>query len=275
MVLFLGVAWFFLGLIVGSFLNVVILRYHTGRTVRGRSLCLSCGATLRPRELIPVVSYLMQRGRCRLCGSRVSPQYPLVEIMGGVLFVVVYLKALPLASAATVLLAGMLLIVIGVYDVRHKIIPDTFVYALSALGILTLFVRPDLSLAVPGAAAVLAGPLFALPFLALSLLSSGRWMGLGDAKLALALGWLLGVGESVTAFLFSFWIGTVAVASIAIAGLLARALGIKKLFPGEKPLTMGTEVPFAPFLIAGASLAYAFSLDGAEIIAALSSHTPL
>ena len=266
----LGIAWFSFGLIVGSFLNVVIFRYHTGRTVRGRSACLSCGHTLRPIELIPVISYLFQKGKCRSCGSRVSFQYPLVEIMGGLLFLGVYAQTLPVVSTAVALVAGSLLIVIGVYDVRHKIIPDAFVYALAALGLGALFLGPDLRLVTPSLLAILAGPLFALPFLALSLISSGRWMGLGDAKLALPLGWLLGAGESVTAFMLAFWIGTVAVASAALARTLARAFSLGKLFPEGKTLTMETEVPFAPFLIAGAVVAHALSLSGAELLALFS-----
>lgn len=275
MAFLLGLAWSSLGLIVGSFLNVVLLRYHTGRTVRGRSSCLSCGKRLEPHELIPVVSYLLQCGRCRSCGSRISPQYPVVEMGTGLLFLGVYLLGLPAVSALTTLVAGALLILIGVYDVRHKIIPDVFVYLLSALGALSLFIRPDLSVAVPDTVAVLAGPLFALPFLVLSLVSSGRWMGLGDAKLALALGWLLGAGESVTAFLLSFWIGTVAVGSVAFARALVRTLGAQELFSDGKALTMETEVPFAPFLILGAVIAYALALDGMELLSLFSAHSLL
>ncbi len=265
-----GAAWCSLGLIVGSFLNVVILRYNTGRTIGGRSACLSCGEALRARELIPVISYFLQRGRCRSCGSGVSAQYPIVEALGGVLFLGVYLINLPPVAAVLALAVGALLIVIGVYDVLHKIIPDQFVYALATLGALSLFVRPDLSLALPDASTALAGPLFALPFLALFLLSSGRWMGLGDAKLALALGWLLGAGESVAAFLLSFWIGAAVVVSLVLARAVGRALRLTKLFPEGKALTMESEVPFAPFLILGAVIAFLFSLDGVELLGVLS-----
>jgi prepilin signal peptidase PulO-like enzyme (type II secretory pathway) len=122
---------------------------------------------------------------------------------------------------------------------------------------------------------MLAGPLFALPFLFLSLVSGGRWMGLGDAKLTLALGWLLGAGESVTAFLLSFWIGTVVVVSITIARATGRVLGFTELLPSQKTLTMKTEVPFAPFLILGALVAFSFSLSGTELLTALSAYAPL
>ena len=76
---FIIVCAFILGTIIGSFLNVVILRHNSGRTVGGRSMCFSCGKTLHWHELVPVFSYLLQRGKCTKCKSKISPQYPVVE----------------------------------------------------------------------------------------------------------------------------------------------------------------------------------------------------
>ncbi|MFA4853534.1 MAG: prepilin peptidase, partial [Bacteroidales bacterium] len=78
---------FLLGTIVGSFLNVVIFRFNTGRTITtGRSICMNCNRDLRWYELIPVLSFLIQSGKCRRCASKISHQYPLVEIVTGLVF---------------------------------------------------------------------------------------------------------------------------------------------------------------------------------------------
>ena len=84
--------WFFLlGTVIGSFLNVIILRHEAGTKPTGRSACPHCKKQLTWRELLPIVSYLAQKGKCRGCGARISPQYPLVEIVTGILFSLVFL----------------------------------------------------------------------------------------------------------------------------------------------------------------------------------------
>src|SRR3989344_148921 len=95
MIEFYVLAFFFLclGAIVGSYLNVLILRYNTGRSSQGRSSCMSCQKRLSWYELIPVLSYIVLRGRCRSCTSKISLQYPLVEGGLAVLFLLVYQKS--------------------------------------------------------------------------------------------------------------------------------------------------------------------------------------
>jgi prepilin signal peptidase PulO-like enzyme (type II secretory pathway) len=230
--------WFFVfGLIVGSFLNVVIYRYNTGQGIGGRSRCFSCGRGLRWFELIPVVSLLLQRGRCRHCGSKISIQYLLVELLTGILFLAAYLKVgLLWPDISLLLLIFSALVVIAVYDLRHKIIPDGVVYTFSFLAILltrfqTLY--------------LIAGVGLFLFFASLWLVSGGRWMGFGDAKLALGIGFMLGPILGVSAVIVAFWSG-------ALWGLGLMLLShTGRLLRGGKSFTMKSELPFAPFLILG------------------------
>ncbi|HEY4510787.1 MAG TPA: prepilin peptidase, partial [Candidatus Paceibacterota bacterium] len=125
---------FIFGTIIGSFLNAALFRFNTGRTLSGRSSCVSCGETLSPRDLVPLLSFLFLRGRCRSCKSRISPQYPLVEFAAGILATQCY-RLFPDDALFFTLsfLSWMVLLFIMVYDMRHKIIPDFFSILLGAI----------------------------------------------------------------------------------------------------------------------------------------------
>lgn len=242
---------FCLGTIAGSFLNVVSLRFNSGAGVGGRSKCMSCGNQLTWRELVPIISFIAQKGACRKCLSRISWQYPLVEFAAGAIFVLIFYEFPPLSPAAALqtffyILSTCLLLVITVYDIRHKIIPDPFVYAFGAIGLASLFFGGGSLVHVPGWPAVLAGPGLALPFALLWLVSKGEWMGLGDAKLILGIGWLLGWGGGIDAIILAFWIA----AAVSVIWLLAR----RKRFEPK------TEVPFGPYLILGFYLVLLFQI---------------
>ena len=254
--------FFGLGLIVGSFLNVVILRYNSGRPITGRSQCFSCGKTLGATDLIPLFYFLLYGGKCRLCGSEISPQYPLVEFSTGLLFLALYLTQLPLHTTVAALFSSVLylsilfslLTIIVVYDMRHKIIPDLFVYAFAVFSLLTNFVDiVTFRLTTPNWADLFAGPLLFLPFYLLWLYSRGRWIGLGDGKLALGMGWLLGLSGGFSAVILAFWIGAV----ISVVFLLHSQLFAK----GEGRIMKKYEVPFGPFLILGLLIVYFFNVD--------------
>ncbi len=239
---------FILGTIIGSFLNVVILRWNTGASIAvDRSRCFSCGATLHWYELIPVLSFLAQGGRCRSCGSKISWQYPLVEMVTGVLFALIVWLFPPLSLAA--ILTDLLffaiwstLVVIVVYDMRHKIIPDIFAYLLAFFGIVLILIHA--SNGVFNWWNLAAGPLLALPLFLLWLVSGGRWMGLGDSKLMLGIGWLLGLNAGGAALILAFWIG----AAVGIVLIVFRRVAFK------------SEIPFAPFLVAGTAVAFFASI---------------
>jgi leader peptidase (prepilin peptidase)/N-methyltransferase len=138
-----------------------------------------------------------------------------------------------------------LLLAILVYDIHHKIIPNNLAYLLAIVSALFLFI--DLSspsFVIPNIWQVLSAPIVALPLFLIWLISLGRWMGLGDAKLVWSFGWILGITKGFTAVIFGFWIG-------AIVALVILFLQRIKKVNRQREMTMKSEVPFAPFLIAG------------------------
>ncbi len=241
---FLPLLIFGFGLIVGSFLNVVILRLNTGRSaLHGRSKCPRCNTTLSWYELIPVFSFLFQKGKCRSCNTTISFQYPLIELLTGLLFTFLYTKIVITGDFSTIAwitfiftsILAALLVIITVYDLRHKIIPDKIVYPFIILSFASIVWK---TATVPGFFVypyLLAGFLLAAPFFFLWFFSKGRLMGFGDIKLALGIGWLVGLMGAFTVFLLSFWMG-------AIVGVFLIAL--------SKSYGMKSEIPFAPFLLA-------------------------
>lgn len=254
--------YFFLGTIIGSFLNVVSLRYGSGKSILGRSECLSCGRELKWFELIPVLSFIFQLGKCRNCKSKISWQYPLVELFTGIVFLGIFLKFSELLSvsilnltAITLYLAVIfsILIVIFVYDIKHKIIPDGLSYAFAGLAFAGMFFDfSSLQLMTPTLLHLLAGPIFFLSFFCLWFFSRGKWIGLGDGKLSLGIGWFLGFSLGATSITLSFWAGALfGIALITISALNLRA----------KQITMKSEIPFGPFLILGLMLVFFLNIN--------------
>lgn len=254
-------AYFFifcLGCIIGSFLNVVIYRFNSGKTLGGRSMCMTCSKTLSWYELIPVFSYLFQVGKCRSCSTRISHQYPLVEFLTGGIFTLIayHFSGFALVSfnqyillVSVYMMIFSLLMVISVYDMRHKIIPDPLVFAFIVFSFISMFLNHSIVgglFVQPSVHSIIAGPLFALPFALIWLLSRGRFMGLGDAKLILGIGWMLGFYFGIAALMLSFWIGT-------IVSLLIIAFTKMKF-------SMNTEIPFGPFLAISTLLVFVFSI---------------
>lgn len=259
---------FLLGTIIGSFLNVVIYRFNTGRTIiSGRSMCMNCNNNLRWYELVPVFSFLLQSGKCRRCKSVISSQYIIVEIITGFVFAVIAFKFLPVLYVSYSLylfyvvffvFIFSLLIVISVYDLRHKIIPDKLVYLFIVLSFFSIFINPytfGSFFALPTFESLISGPISALPFVLIWYFSKGRLMGLGDSKLILGIGWILGLAQGFFSIILAFWIG-------AIISLLF--IFLPKIAPyliKGKKLNMKTEIPFAPFLIISFLVTFLFNLD--------------
>ncbi len=243
--------WVFLfGLCIGSFLNVVIYRLNTGMPVWiGRSKCTSCAKTLKWYELIPVFSFLAQMGSCRSCKTKISWQYIIVELVTATIFVGLFLRLFQYYVAPEDVLATFvyltfqwsLLIVIFVYDLKHKIIPDLLAFLFAGLALIVSFSS------TPSVLTVLAGPAVALPFFLIWLVSRGRWMGFGDVKLALGIGWFLGISQGLAAITVGVWVG-------ALVGLGLIAFR-------RKHVSLKTEIPFAPFLIIGIAIVFWCGID--------------
>lgn len=254
---------FLFGLIVGSFLNVVILRYNTGKSINGRSGCLTCGHGLKAYELIPVFSYLFLKGRCSVCGSKISLQYPFVELSTGLLFLAIFFKFFdPLSTNyySDFILPTMffwtffsLIVVVFVYDIKHKIIPDGISYTLALMALLYRITLTDFgSLSTLSILDLLSGLILFTPFFLLWFFSKGKWIGLGDGKLALSIGWLSGFVYGISSVVLAFWIG----AFVSVLYLL-----IFHLKGSSSNITMKSEIPFAPFLILGLIIMFFYPFD--------------
>lgn len=239
--------FFVFGLCIGSFLNVAILRGAAGESLGGRSRCPGCRRMLGVAELIPVASFLRQRGACRGCGQRISVQYPLVELATAASFAAIAAYALPSGSAYASLnieifkylnivaacAAAAAAIVVLVSDLRFQLIPDGATAALVLAG-LFFSIRRD-ALAQDLVLAFGCSFFFFLLWYA----SRGRWMGFGDVKLIFATSLLVGFPAGIAALLFAFWIG-------GIVGGLLLLLGTKQ---------WGSRIPFGPCILAGAAAA--------------------
>jgi leader peptidase (prepilin peptidase) / N-methyltransferase len=226
-----------LGLIIGSFLNVVAWRLPRGESlVRPRSKCPGCGEPVKPYDNVPIVSWLLLRGRCRGCGERISARYPVIEGLTAALYVAVVAVHLddPLKLVLGVVLVTFL-VPIAVIDLDHRKIPNKLTAPAALLApALALAVEPSF---VPEQ--LIAG-LAAAIFFFLPAAIHPKGMGMGDVKLAGVLGLYLGAAVGV-AVLAGLVVGTVVGAAV-----MAR-YGVTR---GRK-----TAIPFGPFLAVGALIA--------------------
>ncbi len=250
-----------LGLIVGSFLNVVIYRFHTGKSLNGNSHCLSCGGKLRWYELFPVVSYLALRGRCRQCGSFIPVRYVLVEMLTAGLFLLAFIVT-PLTWALLIWWALIaVLVVVLMYDLYHLIIPDELVLVLCVLAVVLFLVEVPSSLYGQGVFLSISAAVGAFLFYGgLWFVSKGRWIGFGDAKLAIPLAFIIGPVDTFSFVVLSFWVGAlVSGVLLGVQSLLKR--GQHRLSKYGLAITMKSEVPFAPFIIAAFVLVSLLHID--------------
>ena len=219
------------GLMIGSFLNVVAYRLPRGESlVAPASHCPGCDTPLRPWDNIPLLSWVFLRGRCRSCGQRISPRYPLVELLTGALFAVVAAVHGVGAELAVELPFVAMLIAVADIDLEHRIVPNKILLPMAAWGVAASAVvrtgtLPELLAAGAGAFA----------FLLVAALIHPAGMGMGDVKLAGVMGLYLGA-SIVPAMLIGFLTG-----SIVGIGMFARY--------GPAARKMG--VPFGPFLALG------------------------
>ncbi len=243
--LFLFLSFVF-GTIIGSFLNVVILRLPQEESLLGRSHCTHCGHELGPLDLVPVLSFVLLGGRCRYCKKKFSARYALIEIITGLAFLAVTAVLMPqsalgwLELVRALFFVGLLIVVFAI-DFEHFLILDTvvvpgLVLLLAINAVLDIGLHQFLSLhgyVISGLLGAVAG---SLPFYALWLISKGKWMGFGDVKYMLLLGVALGLKMVGVALLVAFFLG--ALVSIFL-------LAVKKKH-------MSSQVPFGTFLSTGA-----------------------
>ncbi len=224
-----------LGLVIGSFLNVCICRAETGESIaHGRSHCMSCGHALAAPDLVPLFSYLFLRGRCRYCKARISSQYPAVEALNAALWLLVWQE---MGIGVSFVLSAVFcsaLVVAGGVDLRTRIIPNSVVLILAAVGVAEFFVPGGFSPLDRLLGAAAGGvPLF------LAAIFSHGGMGGGDIKLAAACGLFLGWQDTLLALFF----GCV---TAAVWGLCSVARHKNK---------MHSAIAFGPFLAGGFAVA--------------------
>lgn len=260
-----AILFFILGLMFGSFANVCIWRIPRNEEVVVKpSHCPGCGTDIKWHDNIPLMSFIMLNGKCRSCNARISWQYPMVELICGVLFAVVYL-----VIGGSLKLAGYLpfvwsMLVISVIDIKHYIIPDQFSLGGLAAGLVfsimaALGIMPALSVFRPGPlpAWPVLDSLFGILLGGGFLLMAG-WvgrkvfkqeaMGGGDVKLAAMIGSFWGWQAVLVSFFAAFLLGSLAGISLLAAGRVKK----NDAPEGVKPRAM---VPFGPFLALGAVIA--------------------
>lgn len=243
----------FLGLVFGSFVSSLTWRLPRSGNFGGRSLCPKCKSKIAWYDNIPILSFFNLHGRCRNCGKKISPRYPLMEGASGVIFAATgasfmgYLNFSAVESSYKTwmgdfalpyfLFIFLLFLAIAVIDIEHMIIPDSLVFWGIALSFVVLLFSPQPALFNnffwAGAASMVP--------LSINLLTRGAGMGLGDVKLAFLLGLVFGSSSPAVFF---------------IATLSGAVLGI--IFVFLKRVNIRQPIPFGPFLIFGAFVVFFF-----------------
>lgn len=248
----IGLFIFILGLIWGSFLNVVIYRTVKGDSpFEGRSECPRCGGVIGWWQNIPLLSFVLLKGKCFKCKKKISLQYPLVEFLSGVLFLWWWLigktffvlsgSPWQIVQPGFWLVAGMLLLLVAIIDLVYGVIPDIINLILFTVVLvyrLVLLSGGEMQMVDWWKSVAVAGGL-TLFFAFLRWITKGKGFGMGDVKLAPSLGLILGWPRGVIGVMAAFVIG-------AVVGLVLMILGKKKF---------GQTLPFGPFLVIGTIVA--------------------
>ncbi len=225
------------GLVAGSFLNVCISRIpEEGSVIYPPSRCPKCGTKLAAPDLIPVISYLMLRGRCRHCGEKISVRYPAVEILTALLLVLLFIRWGLSVQFAAYAAFSLLLIVISFIDLEHFMIPDFLMLAGIAAGLAFSVYSGSLAGSLT---AMCIGFLFMyVTAKSAEYLLKKEALGDGDIKLLVMFGAFMGVERTIL---------SLAAASVAGAVVSLAAVRLKRM-------KMGDYIPFAPFLALGAAV---------------------
>ncbi|MDO3412044.1 prepilin peptidase [Saccharibacillus sp. CPCC 101409] len=242
MTIFIAIYITIVGLLFGSFFNVVGLRVPVGESiVHPPSRCSNCNTRLGAKDMVPVFSYLFSKGKCRHCGVKVSPIYPLFEAATGLLFLWTFLR-FGLSGAAVIgLMLVSLCVIVTVADLKYMLIPNKVLLFFAPILIVLRFVFME----APWWHYVLGGALGGGIILLIALLTKG--MGMGDVKLFALCGIVLGIGPTLLAFMLACALGSI------VGGLLI----LLKIVQRRQP------VPFGPWLALATLIAYGY---GTQII---------
>ena len=239
--IFLAVVAVFFGLVVGSFLNVVIYRVPLRQSiVWPSSQCPKCGAPIKSFDNIPLLSYLLLRGKCRECRARISPRYPLVEGLTGFLFgLAAYEFGFSLALVPALVFVAVL-IVLAVTDLEHRLLPNAIVLPATIVGlVLSIAMDPERWWVYVVSAVAIAAGLFALVF------AYPRGMGMGDVKMGGMLGAYLGPYAALAVFigaLVGALVGGVLMAAGKMGRRTALPFGVFLAFAGVLVLFVGEDI---------------------------------
>jgi len=236
-ILFLQIAVFFFGLIVGSFLNVCIYRLPREKSiVHPGSACTECGEPIRWYDNIPLVSFAMLRGKCRGCKAPISWRYPIVELVTGLICAGLFYLYGPSIRFAVYFLLSASLIVVTMIDIDFQIIPNGISIPGIPIGFALSFLNPDISWQQSAQGILFGGGFLALVALGYYLWTKEEGMGMGDVKLLAMIGAFLGVGGVFFTIIFGSIVG-----SIVGLFMLMGDRGGRKM-----------KIPFGPFLSLGA-----------------------
>lgn len=224
---------FVLGLSVGSFINALVYRLHEKKPiVNDRSACPACDHRLSSYDLIPLVSFAMLLGRCRYCRKRISWQYPLVELLTGIAFILPFTRyLLPVTGYTDLILYYVfvfILLLIFTYDLRYMLIPDSISIPSIIIVFIVKILTSDFLIFNSLIAAAIASGFFLVQFI----VSRGRWIGGGDIRLGFLIGLMLGSPVIIAALMLAYILG-------AVVTLPLVALGRH---------TMKSQIPFGAFL---------------------------
>lgn len=244
------------GLMVGSFLSVVVSRLETGETIwKGRSQCPGCKKKIKAYDLVPLLSFVVLKGRCRHCEKKIGAFYPLIEIITGVIFALLFYRFSDVFMGANMYLFFGLhililasLIAVFFYDWFYYIIPDKILIPIGAVVLVAALINTLLSrvlgldffVYVPNIWNLIFGIIIGGGlFLVFVLVSKEKWMGWGDVKLGAFLGAILGYPLVLVALFFAFILGSIYSIFLIV----------------QKKKSMKDVVPFGPFLVLGGLIA--------------------
>jgi leader peptidase (prepilin peptidase) / N-methyltransferase len=234
--LFTGFLIFVIGICTGSFLSATIYRMKSGDSlVKGRSKCPKCETQLKAKNLIPLLSYTFQKGKCSACKERISVHYPLLELLTGLTFAAIFFKFGPTTLTVFYIIISAFLIAIFFEDALHREISNEFVVPATTFAMISIFMIQNISLVNAAIALTIPTIFFGLQIL----ISKGKWIGGGDLKLGVLMGIFLGWELLLVALIASYFIGAI--------------LGVSLL--ATKKAKRNTQIAFGPILVAGTFIA--------------------